>query len=247
MAHNLGQIDLGNSPLPKVLDQEQINEITIFEKTAQLSAGTTAFAADEKRIRAAIATNNAVVFSEKATGIAPQRRLALGISVQPQRFDALLTALNAVGNLEAVDVEQKDRTTEFRKLHGQRLALKKQLEAILAVRNSNKLSVDDALKMEQKIGEIEKEIQTVGVQLGDLLGREPSYNLFITLQEGQAGSRHDAEFTLTRRLGSGLLWGIGWWFLAALGVALGLGTIVSVLALRPNPRVVKAAERVPAS
>ena len=232
IAHNLAQVDLGQTPLPKVLDQEDISQITVFAKTAQLSSGTTAYTDDENRTRKAIAVNKAVVFSEKATGIAPQRRLSLGIGVRPEHFDALLKALMEVGHLEAVDVQQQDRTTEFRKLHGQRLSLKKHHDAILKVRDTSKLSVEEALKMEQRIVEIEKEIQAVGVHLGDLLAKEPSYNLFLTLQEGQPGSRHDREFTFARRLGSGFVWAIGWWLLAALGVALVAGMVISVNTLR---------------
>jgi hypothetical protein len=235
-ANNLAQIGLVKAPLPKVLDQEDIQQIRVYEKTAQISAGSTAFADDEARIRKALADHQAVVFSEKATGISPERSLALGISVRPDKFDALLHALTEIGQVGAITVQQHDRTTEFRRLHAQRQSLKKYQEAILKLRASDKLTVEEALKLEQKIQEIEKELQTLGVQLGDLLGKEPSYNLFVTLQEYQPGSRYDRGFTFTRRLGSGLYWAAGWWFVAAAGAGVLIGVYLSVRTLRSGAR-----------
>jgi hypothetical protein len=235
-ANNLAQIGLVKAPLPKVLDHEDIQQIRVYEKTAQISAGSTAFGDDEARIRKALADHQAVVFSEKATGISPERSLALGISIRPEKFDALLHALTEIGQVGAITVQQHDRTTEFRRLHAQRQSLKKYQEAILKLRASDKLTVEEALKLEQKIQEIEKELQSLGVQLGDLLGKEPSYNLFVTLQEYQPGSRYDRGFTFTRRLGSGLFWATGWWLVAAAAVGVLIGVYLSVRTLRSGAR-----------
>jgi hypothetical protein len=231
-AHNLAQIGLTQAPLPQVLDQADVSQIRVYDKTAQVAAATTAFADDEDRIRKVVAGQQAVVFSEKATGVAPQRALALGISVHPERFDALLRAVSEVGRVESSNVEQQDRTAEFRRLYAQRQSLKKHQEAMLKLRGVGKLSVEEALKLEQKIFEVEKEVQSVGVQLGDFLGKEPSYNLYVTLQENRPGSWHDRSFTFGRRLGQGFLWALGWWAAAALGIGLAVGAYVSVKTLR---------------
>jgi hypothetical protein len=232
-ANNLKQIGLTQTPLPQVLDQEDVNKIRVYEKTAQLSLGTAAFNGDEEHIRKAIVTHKAVIFSEKTTGIGPERSLALGISVHPDRFDSLLHELAEVGQIASINVQQQDRTAEFRRLHAQRQSLKKHHETILKLRGTGNLSVEETLKLEQKILEIEKEIQTAGVQLGDLLDKEPSYNLFVTLQEYQPGSRHDRSFTLARRLGSAFLWALGWWAVGALGVGVLVATYASINTLWP--------------
>jgi hypothetical protein len=232
---NLSQIGLKLTPLPKVLDQEDINQIEVHEKTAQLALGATDFGDVEAQIRQAIARHKAVIFSEKGSGIAPERKLVLGIGVHPDGFDALLHALSQTGQLGSIDVQKQDRTKEFRRLHANRQSLKKYQEAILKLRGTGKLSVEESLKLEQKIREIESEIQSTGVQLGDLLGKEPSYNLFVTLQEYQPGSRHDRGFTLVRRLGSGFLWAFAWWSAAAVGVGLLIAAHFSVQTLRQAP------------
>src|SRR5262249_11237076 len=158
------------------------------------------------RIRTNIKGQKAVVFSERATGIPPHRSLSLGIGVHPEGFDALLQGLIQVGQPRSINVQQQDRTTDFRRLYAQRQSLKKHLEAILKLRDSGKLSVEEALKLEQKVVEVEKELQAVGVQLGDLLNKEPSYNVFLSLQEVQPGSWSDRSFTFSRRLGNGFIW-----------------------------------------
>jgi hypothetical protein len=234
-ASNLAQIGFAKAPLAQVLDQEDVRKIQVYEKTAQITSGTTAFADDEGRIRRAVAAQNARVFSEKASGITPERSLALGISVHPDRFDALLHDLTAVGQLGSINVQQQDRTGEFRRLNAQRQSLKKHQEAILKLRGAGKLTVEEALKLEQKIMEVEKDIQAVGAQLGDLLGKEPSYNLFVTLQESPPGGRLDRGFTLARRFGGGFLWALGCWLVAALGMGLLVATYLSVRTLRTVP------------
>lgn len=83
-ANNLAQIGLIKTPLPQVLDQENLDKIRVYEKTAQLASGTTDFPVDEERIRTALTTQKATVFNERRTGITPDRKLALGIAVPPR-------------------------------------------------------------------------------------------------------------------------------------------------------------------
>lgn len=233
-ANNLAQIGLAQQPLPQVFEDANFQKILVFEKTAQLIAGTTQFSVDEERVRKTLAAEKAITFSERAAGIAPDRALVLGISVHPDRFDSLQQSLSKVGHVESSTVQQQDRTGEFRKLHAQRQSLKKHQDALLKLRAVEKLSVEEALKLEQKILEIEKETQSLGVQLGDLLGKEPSYNLFVTLHEVVPGSSSDQAATLPRRLSSAFAWAFAWWTTLAIGVALLAATYWSVRTLAPE-------------
>ena len=234
VANNLKQLDIAPVHLAQLLDQGDINKIRIFEKTAQLALGTTQFSDDEARIRQALVNQKATVFSEKAAGIAPERSLVLGINVSPERFDALLQELNGVGQVNSTNVEQRDRTEEFRKLHGQRQSLRKYQEAIQKLRAMTQRSVEDALKLEQKLQEIDKELASIGVQMGDLLDKEPFYNLFVTLREHRASGLQDGRISWAFRLGWGFVWALGWWTAAVLGFGLLVGTYVSVRTLRPG-------------
>jgi hypothetical protein len=231
--NNLKQIGLG---LHQVLDGQDINDVEIYAKTAHIASGCSTFADDVLRTRQVIADHKAAIFNETASGIAPHRVLSLGIGVHPDRFVALVDQLTGMGQIGSINVGQQDLTGEFRRLHAQRQSLKKHQAFILKLRDTDKLSVEEALKLEQKALEVEKEIQSVSSQLGDLAAKEPTCNVFMTLQEFQPGSWNDRGFTVSRRLGSGFIWAVGWWFLAALAIGSLLGTFVSVKTLRSSSR-----------
>jgi hypothetical protein len=236
-ANNLRQIGLALTPLPLVLDQPDVDRIRVHEKVAQLAAGTGAFDDDAALVRSALAAHQAVVFNEKNAGIAPERRLTLAIGVHPDKFDALVEQLRQVAHLQSVSVQQRDRTGDFRRLHAQRQSLKKHLEAVLKLRGAKTPSIDDALKLEQRVQDIEKELQALGVQFGDLLGKESFYHVYVTLYEYQPGSRLDRTFTLPRRLTHAFLWALAWWVAVAVAVGVLAATYTSIRTLRPKPAV----------
>jgi hypothetical protein len=242
-ANNLKQICLAGLPFTQILDRGDVQPIRVYEKTADLAARTAAFDEDELEIRRAVASFRANVFSERSSGVTPGRVLSLGIAVHPDRFDALLSELSRVGQLTSIQVQQQDRTGEFRQLHAQRQSLKRHQDAVLKLRDSGHLSVEDALKLEQKILEVEKEMQSLQVKLGGLLEQEPSDNLFVTLQEyPPAGG--ESEVTPARRVFGGLLWALGWWAAAAVSTGLLTATGLSVRTLRPARAAAPAASRV---
>ena len=232
-ANNLKKIGLAKTPLPAVLDQADVERIHVHEKSAQIGTSTTAFDEDEALIRSTLAKSRAEVLNEKNGGIAPQRRLALEIGVHPDRFDALVEQLRNVGRLESVSVQQRDRTGDFRRLHAQRQSLKKHLESLLKLRGAKAPSIEDTLKLEQRIQEIEKEMQSLGVQLGDLLGKESFYHIHLTLSESKPGARLDFAASLPKRLFQAFLWALLWWGVLALGVGMAAATIFSVKTLWP--------------
>ncbi len=231
-ANNLKQIGLIETPLPLVLDKPDVEKIRITEKTALLTSTSTAFKDDEAKIRAAIQADGAEIFTEKKSGIEPARRWHVEIGVHPDKFDDLVDRLRTIGSLSSITVEQKDRTSEFRKLHAQRQSLKKYLDSITKLREGKNPSLEDALKLEQKIQDIEKELQGLGVQFGELLGKESYYHIHVTLVEHQPGDNRDRTYTIGQRIGSGFVWAITWWFGAALAFALAAATCFSVRVLR---------------
>ena len=230
-ANNLKQLGLATTPLPLMLDRPDLDKIQVYEKGAQLTAGTAAFAEDEAKLRAALAEHKAVVFNERSTGLSPERRLTLQTGVPPERFDALVEQLQGVALLDSISVHHRDRTGEFRRLLAQQQSLKKHLEAVLKLRGRDNASIDDTLKVEQKVQDIEKDLRNLGVQLGELLGHESFYQVSFTLYEYQPGSRFDPTFTLPRRLGHALVWALSWWFVAAGAVGAVVGTYFSVRTL----------------
>ncbi len=246
-ANNLKLIGLALKPLPFVLDQADVDRIQVYEKTAQLATESAQFTDDVAKVREALAAHRATVLNEKDSGIAPARRLTLEIGINPDRFDALVTELRQVGRLESVYVQQRDRTGEFRKLHAQRASLKKHLEAVQKLRGGPNPKIDDQLKLEQKIQDIEKELQTLSVEFGDLLGKESFYQVHLTLYEFQPGSRLDHSFTLPKRIANGYLWAAAWWCALAAAVGMLAATYISVRTLCMKPAAATLAREAPTS
>lgn len=236
-ANNLKEIGLGKTALPLVLDQGDIEKIQVHEKSAHLATGTAAFDEDQALLRAALAAQQATIFNERSGGIAPERRITVEIGVHPDKFDALVEKLRQIGQLESISVQQRDRTGEFRRLHAQRQSLKKYLETVMKLRGVNNPSIDDTLKIEQKIQDVEKELLALSGQLGDLLGKESLYHVQVTLFEYQPGSRLDRAYTLPQRLFHAFLWALTWWLTVAVVIAALAATTVSIQTLWPRPGV----------
>jgi hypothetical protein len=234
LANNLRQVGLIQMPLPLVLDQPDVERIRVYEKTAQLAAGTAAFDDDAVSIRAALTAHQASVFNEKNAGIAPERRLTLEIGVPPDQFDALVEQLRQIGHVDSVNVQQRDRTEEFRRLHAQRQSVKKYLEAVTKLRGGNNPSIEDALMLEQRIQDIERELQSLSVQLGALLGKESFYHISVTLSEYQPGSKLDRTYTLPQRLTQAFLWALPWWLAVAGAISVLALTALSIQVLWPG-------------
>jgi hypothetical protein len=233
-ANNLAQIGLATTPVPLVLERPEVEQIQVYERVAYLGTATRAFDDDEAQIRSAVAGHQGIIFNESSSGLAPDRQLSLDIGVNPEKFDALLEELKQIGRFEHINVQQRDRTADFRQLNAKRQSLKKYLEATLKLRGVKDASVDDSLKIEQKIQDIEKELQAVGVQLGDLLGKESFYHIQISLREYQRGSRYDREYTTPKRVAHAFVWAVAWWCATAVVVAVAVGTVVSVRILWPT-------------
>jgi hypothetical protein len=237
MANNLRQIGLATTPLPLVIDQPDVEKIQVFEETAQLILGSDVFDDDEAAIRTVLAAHRAVAFNEKRTGLAPARRLVLEISVPTEEFDALVGKLQEVGQLQSITIQKLDCTSEFRKLHAQRHALKQYLASVLKLRGGKQQgSIEDELKLEQKIQDIEKELRTLSVQMGDFLGKESLYHVTVGLTEYLPGSRFDRTYAVPQRVGHAFVWALGWWLALVLAVAVVAGSCLSVWTLWCSPR-----------
>jgi hypothetical protein len=232
-ANNLKQIGLARMPLPLMLERPEVDQIAVHEKTAALASDSGAFDDDVAMIRSALEEHKATVFNERNTGIAPRRQLMLEIGVHPEKFDALVEQLRTIAHLDSVSVQQRDRTGEFRRLRAQRESLKKHLAAVQKLRGANNPSIDDTLKVEQKIQDIEKELQALSVQLGELLGKESFYHVHLTLIENPTAGL-DRAAMLPKRVLHALLWALAWWLgcIGTIGVL--AATTLSIWTLWPK-------------
>lgn len=231
-ANNLKQVGLGEMSLPLLLEQGNAERIRVYERSGQLTLATRVFDDDEARIRSAVTVHQALVLDEQSSGLVRERRLVFALGIQPDRFDELMNQLRGIGHLESVSLQQRDRTGEFQRLRAQRQSLQKRNAAVLKLRETKNLSIDDTLRLEQRLHDIDKELQTVGVQIGDLLSKESLYHVYVTLAEYDPGSRLDPTY-IWPQLRYGFIWGLGRWFVLALGIGGVFGTWFSVRTLWP--------------
>src|SRR5262245_13854436 len=68
-ANNLRQIGLAQASLPMVLDQGDIDRIQVYERSGLIATGTAAFDDDLALLRAALAAEQATIFTERSGGI----------------------------------------------------------------------------------------------------------------------------------------------------------------------------------
>lgn len=229
-ANNLKQLGLTQMALPLVLEQADLERIQVYEKMAQLGLATTTFEEDQTRVRTAITTHHATILRENNSGLTPERRLNLEIAVRPEEFETLLEQLQHIGRLQSINTQLRDRTSEFRRLHAQHQSLKKHLETIQRMRGKP-TSIDDELRLEQRIQDIEKELQSLSGQLGNFLDKESFYQINVMLFEYQPGSSLDPTYRVPQRLAHAFLWALAWWLAGAVVVVMLAGTYVSVRTL----------------
>jgi hypothetical protein len=240
LANNLRELGLARMPARGVLDLADLDKVQVHEKTGRLTTTTSDFADDEAAVRAVLEEHKAAVIHETSGGIAPDRRLTLVVGVSPDKFEALVERLRRVGRLEAVSVEQHDRTGELRQLSARRESLKKHLEGVRKLEARDNPSTEDSLKVAREKREIERELDTLSAQAGDFLGKESFYTVSVTLVEDKVG-RHGRTVAAARRAGDAFLWAAAWWGAAAVVAGSLAGGVVSARVLiRPAPRVEQA-------
>lgn len=157
-----------------------------YEQVAALSATSSDFATDARRMKEAAAAAGAVVQREDSFGLAGSRSLSLSLGIVPAAFDSTIDALRAIGKLESITVNKTDRTGDYRALEARRLSLEKTRDGLAALRRAG-AALDDLVALETKILEIEGQIQELGVSLGDFSEGNSFCTVNAALREKSAG------------------------------------------------------------
>ena len=153
-----------------------------YERIAELAVGTHSFADDHARVRAAIESHQALVQFERSGGLERARSVHLAIGVDPERFDQLVAELQAIGSVERIQVHKVDKTNDYRQLQANRLALEKARTSLIALQGKGG-SIEELVRLEEKILATEREIQELGVQLGEFDEENEMCTVKLTLTE----------------------------------------------------------------
>ena len=137
-----------------------------YEKIATAVSRSNEFEKDDEKIKNAANANSAVIQFESKTGLPGKRSVVYMIGVPPEFFDNMVDVLKTVGRLSSLSINKSDKTNEYRELNARLKTLAKTRDS-LAELKSRSASVDELITLENRILEIENEIQGLGVSLGD--------------------------------------------------------------------------------
>lgn len=137
-----------------------------YEKVASVVSKTNAFEEDEKTVRQLTNKYNALIQFEQSSGLPGSRRVDLAIGVPPDRFDPMVAELKGIGELSSIRIDKTDKTSEYKELKAKRASLEKTRDALISLKSKGG-RIDEFTNLENRILEIDEEIQSTGVKLGD--------------------------------------------------------------------------------
>lgn len=178
-----------------------------YEKTAMLNAKSEKFDEDEKLVRKKIKDFNAIIQYEENTGNKGRRKLSLLIGVKPEKFDSFFVMLKKVAINKQADITKVDKTSEYKNLNARKNSLEKIRESLIAIKKQSG-KIDEYVNLENRILEIEQDLQNLGVELGDF----SEENEFCTIKFALAESRPIVKMSFLHRAKVALEWAVTWYF-----------------------------------
>jgi hypothetical protein len=137
-----------------------------YEKVASVVSKTKAFEEDEKTVRELANKYNSLIQFEQSSGLPGHRDAELAIGVPPNRFDPMVADLKAIGELSSIHIDKTDKTNEYKELKAKRASLEKTRDALMGLKSIGG-RIEEFTNLENRILEIDEQIQSTGVQLGD--------------------------------------------------------------------------------
>jgi hypothetical protein len=137
-----------------------------YEKVASVASQTNAFDDDEKAVRELTKKYNAMIQFEHSSGLPQSRYVDLTIGVPPDRFDPLVADLQRIGELTTIRIDKTDKTNEYKELKAKRASLEKTRDALSGLKTKTG-SIEEFTTLENRILEIDEQIQETGVKLGE--------------------------------------------------------------------------------
>ena len=184
-----------------------------YEKVATIGQSTSNFDADRAKVDALIASSGGLTQYEQQQGLAGHRTLQLGIGVPPAKFDPFIEDARKIAKITYLAIVKTDKTNEYRQLRAKRETLEKALKALTDMAGAGG-SVDERLKVQARLTEIEEKIQDLGVSLGDFNAENEFCTVKLTLAEFEPPLSPSA---VARALGA-FFWALEHFIFLALGL-----------------------------
>ncbi len=151
-------------------------------------------------MRANIKSNNALIQFEQKNGNVGSRKLHLLIGVPPEKFDFLYEQLIKIGEVQSKQITKKDKTNEYKELNAKKASLE-QIRTSLIDLKSKGGDIAEYIGLENRILEIERQLQDLGVNLGDFDDENEFCTVKFSLVEGK-----EMKISVIHRLKVALEW-----------------------------------------
>ena len=178
-----------------------------YEKIGTVTSRTKQFDEDEKKIRALIEKHQALIQYERSHGLPDRRSLNLAIGVVPDKFDAMVAEVKTIGEPSSIQIDKKDKTNEYQKLSAEKLSLEKTRDALIELKNAE-AKVDELIGLENRILEIEQQIQSMGVSLGDYDAENEFCTIKFSLNELRKDTIKAAIIPFVQRIKVAFHWSV---------------------------------------
>lgn len=174
-----------------VLDQK-------YERIASITSKTVNYENDLGHFKATLEENRAVVQMENSRGLPGSRRVDLVIGVRPENFDAMQAAVLQIGRVTSSTTTKTDKTYEYRQMLAEKATLERRLASYAELKERGG-SISEMLQLEDKIIEVEAQIQQQLIGLGEYSDENALCTINFSLYEG-------SEAGVTRKLWNALKW-----------------------------------------
>lgn len=161
---------------------QSVNIDQKYQKIASVVTNTKSFEEDEKALRDLTAKHSALIQFERSSGMAGSRRVELAIGVPPERFDPMITELKKIGQLASIQINKTDKTNEYKELKAKRASLEKTRDSLVSLK-SKPGRIEEFTALENRILQIEDQIQDTGVSLGDFDQENEFCTVNVSLDE----------------------------------------------------------------
>jgi len=155
-----------------------------YEKIAEIRSKSSKFENEEKLVRNKIERFNALIQFEQKSGNKGTRKLNLLIGVPPENFDSLYTQLIKIGIIQAKQITKKDKTNEYKELNAKKESLEKIRTSLIDLKSKGG-KIEEYMDLENRILEIEQQLQNLGVSLGDFDDQNEFCTVQFSLLEGK--------------------------------------------------------------
>jgi hypothetical protein len=162
----------------------QVSVSQKYEKIGSVRSRTEKFEEDEKKTRGLIKEYNGVIQLEENEGNKGSRRLHLLVGVRPEHFDSFMVAVMQIAKVQGKQITKIDKTSEFKTLNAKRISLETIRASLIELKTKGG-NIEEYINLQNRILEIEQELQDLGVSLGDFSEENEFCTVRFTLAEGR--------------------------------------------------------------